>query len=411
MLSKPEEEGIGKSVVRVSYYPWIVLGLVFGAQLTEALAMLGIPVLYPFIQAELALSRAQVGFITSSSAAGVLVTAFLAGWLTDYVGVKRVMVIALVGQVVLLGLFYIAGSFYVILVLAIFLGVVWSPVYPATTRAIMDWIPGKVRGLAMSLKQTAVPVGGTFTAAILPALALAVGWRLSAALIGIPILLVAILFIPLYHNPSASNAVKPRLDFGAMIRLVHNRSLTITALWGAIYLALNYIILTYFMLFLMEEMQLSPFLAGGLLALAQVTSTFARILWGAVSDFIFHRRRLPVLIATGILATLALLGMSLLGTGFPDTSILLAIIIGISILSWQGVFTALIGEIADEGQVGITTGFANTMMRIAIVVMPPLFGYLVDASGSYELSWRVTALVAFLSTLTLFIFGREPQRQ
>lgn len=401
---------MNKSLIQLSYYPWIVLALVFGAQLTEALIPLGIPLLYPFIQAEFALSRAQIGFITSFTGFGTLLTALLGGWLVDYFGVKRVMVIALFSAVVALGLFNFAGSFYILLVLAIFLGMTHSPVYPGTTRAIMDWIPGKIRGLSMSLKQTAVPVGGALVAAVLPALALTVGWRFSAVLIGLPILLVAISFLPLYHNPPTIRTAKSRVGFSALMRLVQNRSLIAATLWGVTCIGLQYTILTYFILFLMEALHLSPVMAGGLLALAQVSSMFSRILWGAVSDFIFHRRRIPVLVIVGFLTTLALMGMSLLSTG-ADISVVVAIILGISILSWPGVFTTLIGEMADEGQVGITIGFVNTIMRIAVIILPPLFGYLVDTSGSYELAWRVTALLAFLSTLILLLFSREPQRQ
>lgn len=80
-------------------------------------------------------------------------------------------------------------------------------------------------------------------------------------------------------------------------------------------------------------------------------------------------------------------------------------------LDFHGVIAILIGELADTGQVGMTVGLASTIMRTSIIVLPPLFGHLVDISGSYWLGWRVAALVAFLSTLTLLAFGRDPQRR
>ena len=149
------------------YYPWIVLALVFGGHLGQAIATQGIPVLYPFIQAELGLSRAQVGFITSSTAASGAATVLLAGWLSDRLGVKRVLVIAMVSMAIVLGAFTLANSFHIILVLAAFIGIAYAPMYPSSTRAIIDWLPSRVLGLAMSLKQAGVPIGGALAAAVM----------------------------------------------------------------------------------------------------------------------------------------------------------------------------------------------------------------------------------------------------
>ena len=184
----------------------------------------------------------------------------------------------------------------------------------------------------------------------------------------------------------------------------------VTLIWGGTFVGLQLIFLSYFILFLMEEMRISAVLAGGFLAIAQVSSSVGRVFWGAASDFIFKRRRMVVVATIGFLTTAAFLGISILQFGASSALlIVLAVVIGASVLAFQGVFTALIGEIAEPGQVGITVGAASTLMRVGMIAFPPLFGKLVDMTGLYHLAWQVTAGIALITTLFLLVLGREPQ--
>ncbi|MFC1982887.1 MFS transporter [Chloroflexota bacterium] len=123
------------------YYLWIVLPLASAAALAQALIRMGLPVLYPFIQNEFGLSRAQVGLITSALAIGFVALVLLAGWLTDKFGVKRMTIISLLSVAAVTLAFPMAYSFPITIALAAFIGIAATPVFPATTRAIMDWIP------------------------------------------------------------------------------------------------------------------------------------------------------------------------------------------------------------------------------------------------------------------------------
>ncbi|MFC1862121.1 MFS transporter, partial [Chloroflexota bacterium] len=85
----------GQDPIQTGHYLWVMLSLVTVLSLALGLMRMGIPVLYPFIQSEFKLSRAQVGLITSFLATGNAITAIFAGWLTDFFGVKRVITITL----------------------------------------------------------------------------------------------------------------------------------------------------------------------------------------------------------------------------------------------------------------------------------------------------------------------------
>jgi len=402
----------GQGEIQAGYYLWVVLPLVSAAALAQALIRMGLPVLYPFIQSEFGLSLAQVGLITSALAIGFVVVVLLAGWLTDNFGVKRMTTMSLLSVATVTFAFPLAYSFPITIVLVALIGIAATPVFPATTRAIMDWIPVQIRAVAMGIKQAGVPFGGALTAAVLPVLAISIGWRMAAASTGLLVLVTAIAFIFLYHDAPRSIQAVHKSNLTTLKTVLRNSGLVMTMIWGATLVGLQFIVLSYFMLFLIEDMELSPITAGSMLAIAQFSSIIARILWGAASDFVFHGRRIVVLVIIGFLTVLWMLGASLMGVGVPSAVVyLIAIIMGISNLSYHGVLHTLVGEQADAGQVGMTIGLASTLSHVSMMIMTPLFGYLVDITSSYSLAWRVAAAVALVCTLALMVFGKESQRR
>ena len=119
-----------------------------------------------------------------------------------------------------------------------------------------------------------------------------------------------------------------------------------------------------------------------------------------------------VLAIIGFLTVLWLLVASLVGVGVPSIIVyLMAVVMGISTMSFHGVSNTLVGEQAEPGQLGVTIGLYSMVASASMMVTPPLFGYMVDISGSYSLVWRVVAAVAFVNTLCLLGFGQEPQRR
>ena len=364
-----------RGLANTAIYPWIALSLALLGQLVEALAMNGVPVLYPFIQESFALTRAQIGLITSSLAAGGLLTALLGGWLTDAIGVKRVMLVTLVCTALFMTAFTAASTFAVLLVLAAFLGAAIAPAYPATPRIIIDWIPERFRALSMSFKQAGFTLGGALAAAILPTLAILLGWRNAAAATGASVFIILVIYLMFYRDISRSSASTGKPNLATLSIFARNRSLMVTVIWGGIFAGLQHTIVGYFMLFLIEKLAISAVMAGGLLAIAQGSSVAARILWGAASDFVFKRRRIPILVIIGFLTAISLFGVSLLQLGAPRaTQLILAVLIGVSTLGFHGVFTILVGELAGPRQAGMAVGVAATSFRFGMIIFPPLFG-------------------------------------
>jgi MFS family permease len=77
-------------------------------------------------------------------------------------------------------------------------------------------------------------------------------------------------------------------------------------------------------------------------------------------------------------------------------------------VGYQGVSYALIGEIAGRARTGAALGIVITVNSLGTIVGTPLFGHLVDVTGSYSIAWRALSGTIFLGILALTLFLREP---
>ncbi len=401
-----------RDIFRIVPYPWVVVVLALVSQMGGSWPGQGLPAVYPFIQQDLDLSRAEVGLISSALLGGAIATVFLGGWLSDVLGVKRVMV----GFLVVLGLvmmgFWLVHSYLVLLLVGVLAGIAEGPGYPTSTKAIMEWIPQRTRGLAMGIKQMGVALGGAIAAAALPAIALAAGWRVAAVIMGGAILLIAVIFAVMYRDADHVQTAKPRMSLATLRALAQDRGLIIATLWGVIIVGIQTITLSYIALFLIDVVHMPKVAAGGYLAVAQLSSVIARVCWGGMSDFMFGSRRNIVLGILSGAAALGLAGISMVNAETPTAILLLLVIlVGATVLSWAGLFAVLVGELAGTERAGVAVGAVNTLQRASLIVMPPLFGLLVDASDSYALAWRTAAGMTLAATVALLLFGQEPRRR
>ena len=77
-------------------------------------------------------------------------------------------------------------------------------------------------------------------------------------------------------------------------------------------------------------------------------------------------------------------------------------------VGYQGVSYALIGEIAGKAQTGAALGIVITINSLGAIFGTPLFGYVVDATGSYSIAWQLLAGAILIGIVALTFFLKEP---
>jgi len=382
---------------------WAVLVLITLAHALGALAVLAVAPLSPFLRDTLQLSRTQVGLLLPAAYLGGVLMSLPAGWLTDRLGVRLTLGAgqAVIGALTLTASF--ADGLPALLACLVVAGFGFSVLNPSTGKAVLEWFPPRRRGLAMGIKQTGLTLGGLAGALALPPLALASGWRTALATGGALALVSSLLTVLVYRSPAAvqerAASVWPRLgDVGTFLR---RPGVLVVFVSGLALSIAQSSVLAHLAVYARETFALSPVAAGQMLALAQAGGTGSRLAWGAISDRFFGGRRRPGVVVNALVGASAYALLSL-GDRLPVAGLApLALVAGGGAFGWVGLYFALVAEIGGARYAGLLTGVAVAFAWSGVLVGPPVFGLVVDHTGSYTWPWLGLAAVALGVAVTL----------
>ena len=276
-------QGKGDSRTR---YRWVILGAGTLAQASFSALSVGLPALAPALRAHYRLTLGETGVVLGAVGIGMLFTLLPWGLLADRLSEQVVIAIGLTLSGCAL---IVAGRThsYLWLVVTLFAaGAFGASVNAASGRAVMGWFPADQRGLALGVRQTAIPIGGAAAAAGLPWLADAGGTRLAFIALGCSCVggaVVAACFIRGTPAPGAdlTNVTAPMRD----------PRMWLLGLGSGFYLTAQIAITGFIVLFLHEHRGVSARSAAALLAAINLLGILARILSGRWSDRVRTRLR------------------------------------------------------------------------------------------------------------------------
>jgi sugar phosphate permease len=367
-------------------YRWIVLAVgVVGTMVTGALRQ-GLPALGPAFRDAFGLSLGQVGILFASLTVGVTVALVPWGALADRLGERWVLAggLALTAG----GLCFAAvAESYEMLLLGLFLtGAFGASATGASGRAVMGWFSRRERGMALGVRQTAIPLGGALAALSLPAIAIAAGLRESLLALAAFSLVAAVIAALWMREAPPAPSGRPVVDAPTPFRDARIWRLGIGS--GLLVMAQSAII-GFVVLFCEEHRGLSLTAAAGVLAVMQLGAAVTRILIGIQSDRL-ERRIVPMrVVALASAALLAGAAAFVSGPGLVLYPLLVAG--GIVVSSWNGLAFTAAAEMAGRARAGTAMSLQNTLVAVLGVIASPLFGFLVESS-SWQLAYLLLAL-------------------
>ena len=349
---------------------------------------IGLPVLAPSLRDAYGLSLFQVGVILDSVWVGTMATLLPWGLLADRVGERFVLASGLVAcGTALVGAAY-AGSFWTLFLLLALAGAAGASVNSASGRAVMFWFPVSERGLALGVRQTAIPAGGLVAAAALPPLAEGVSLRaafflLAALCFGGALAGLAVL---------RERAGEPGEEARGIERTLRDGRLWLLCLGSTFYLVAQIAVTGFVVLFLHDERGLSPGEAAAVLAGVQVLAAAFRIGAGFWSDLL-RSRLVPLrLVGAASFVTLAVAAALLAA---PLAVLVPAFVLaGGCAMAWNGLSFTAAAELAGRQRSGAAIGMQQTALAVAGAIVPPVFAAFVGAT-----SWRTAFALAALFPL------------
>ncbi len=386
---------------------------VWTSQTTAAVLIFTIPALAPLLVSRVALTATQIGELTAIMYAGISGLSVFISVISDSLGVKRVLIIGhLVEAVSIIGASY-AHSFAGFAISIFGVGIGYSSITPVTSKAIMSWFSKEHRSAVMGLKQTGTTVGGSIAGAVLPVVGVTYG--LGAAFVAAAILVLSgVAFVFLYKE-SGQIQGSPRITAEFLKRglslSIKNKDLLWLGGVGFFYASVQSIVVTYITLFTHSVLGFTPVAAGLSLSLVNASGTIGRPVYGAISDRVFKGNRIMDLFLISITSFTMLLVLSTFrsSSGFWQVAPVVALL-GFGALGWNGVFLTLAGEYSDLGYEGVGTSLAFSVAMSGQIVGAPIFGMLVQKTGSYFLGWQLfaVALIAAASTFTIARRNHDP---
>ena len=251
------------------------------AQAAFSALLIGLPVLAPALRDRYDLSLSQVGLALSTVWIGPILTLLPWGLLADRIGERLVLASGLAGCGVLAAAAGWAGSFEQLVVLLTVAGAMGASVNAASGRAVMQWFSVSQRGLALGVRQTAIPLGGALAALALPVVNHAGGLKASFVFLGAVCVVAAVIAVV-----AVREATRPEIELEAedVEWTLRDTRLWLLSFGSGLYLFAQIALTSFFVLFLHDVHGVSAGAAAGALAVMQVGAVITRISAGRISD-------------------------------------------------------------------------------------------------------------------------------
>lgn len=343
----------------------------------------GLPVLAPTLQDELGLSLGEIGVLLAAAWVGATFTLLPWGLAADHWGERAALSLGLAGCAAALAVAAWAPGFWTLFLLLALAGAAGSSVNSASGRAVMRWFGPDERGLALGIRQSAIPAGGLVGALAVPPLAarggsehaflFLAGFCALGALVG-----AAVLRRGKPGEGVEATTIRQTLADGRLWRL---------CLGSGLYLYAQLAVIGFTVIFLHEEHGLSGGDAALVVAVAQVLAVGLRIGAGRWSDVV--RSRVGPLRIVGLTVAASLVATAVLAGGPLWLLVGTLAVAGALSMAWNGLSFAAAAELAGTGRSGAAIGFQQTVLSAIGVGAPPLF-----AATAAGISWGAAFLIA-----------------
>ncbi len=362
-----------------------------------------VSVLAPEAAPAIGVPAAYIGAFVSITFTSAMLSGAVTGTFVGRFGAVRVCQISMLAAALGMSVLVLA-TVPAAIVCAILLGLAHGPFNPASAHILMKVSTPESRPLVFSIKQSGVPVGGVLAGALAPTLVVLIGWQGAALAVGALALAVLAALQPLRRKFDADRNPGHRLSSISVmtpLRLVFShRGLRPLALSAFAYAGCQLSVAGFFVVYLTDAVDVPLVRAGLVFALLQLAGVCGRVLLGAVAGRLVPAHR--ILILLGLLIAFGLVMMALITPQWPLLLIIaVAALLGASSLGWNGVNLSEIATRAPEGQISEATGGVQFVMFAGIVVVPPLFGALVNLMHDYTIAFLLLAALAITGSVAL----------
>jgi sugar phosphate permease len=252
----------------------------------------------------------------------------------------------------------------------------------------------------MGVRQMGVPMGGVAGAIVISTTAEYYGYRGALLVTGILVLLITLASAALYREPPqlqgkpvcAGVLLKDLLQMGREPRLL---LITLTCM---VLFTVQVALMAFFPWTIVHEIGVSSGFAAMVFVIAQFAGAGGRLVWGWLSDRVFHGNRLLPLAITCVLCALGSLAVADL-RGMPLAALAgVAVLLGAAAEGWFGLAIIAMAEVGGEEHAGSALGFGLTWVMATAIVTPTIFQSIMQNIG-IPTAWHALALLSLAGVI------------
>ena len=393
------------------FYGWWMVGAGFGLELLIGALMFHAYGAYAvLLREEFGWSKTLVSaaFAMSRAESGILGP--VQGWLTDRFGPRALIRIGMC----VFGLGFMLFSRIegpVAFFATFFMMALGSSLggYLPISVALVTWFRRR-RALALSISGMGMSIGGLLT----PLVALSLtrfGWRATALVSGILVLLVALPLAQLMRHPPETYGLRP--DGGAPARVEESRNFTarqamatrafwLVSLGHAAALLVVSAVMVHMVIHVTERLGYSLHQAATVVALLTVMQATGQLTGGWLGDR-FSKRWICAGCMLGHAVALIVLAFA----SAYWMVLLFAVLQGLAWGMRGPLMAAIRADYFGSAAFGSITGFASMIVMFGMILGPLIAGVLADRTGSYVPGFSVLAALAAAGSIA-FAMARRP---
>ncbi len=379
------------------------------------------------IRADLGISATRMGVLLSMFSMAYAISQLPAGFLLDRFGERIILGAGMFLWSATQTATGLVRGFSSFISARIGLAVGESPFVVSAVKTVHDWFDVRDRATPMGIVNSATTMGQAIAPPILTVTMLAFGWRGMFMLIGLPGMLLSIVWLAFYRNRkdillsdheqaylegSGTRSKRPSISFSRWIGLFRLRTV-----WGLMlgFGGINYTVWLYMSWmpnFLEAEHHVSVAATGLIATIPFSCGAVGMLLSGVIADFLVRKGVPPIrshrtLLVIGMTAS----GVCTLVVPFIPGAIGAAFGIGMALF-----FTYLAGNsgwglvqsITPPGMVASVATIQNFGSFVCASFAPVITGWLLDRTHSFHLTMVICSMVSILGALSYLLVVKEP---
>lgn len=394
-----EEQKLSKHQFRVAATGFLSLFSLVG------IMFYGLPFFYDFWLTDFGWTRAQV---TSGNALAKLIIGplfgFLAGWIIDRFGPRRLMLAGIVmGGVALIGLSWMT-SLWQFYLFYLFNALGYMCGGPLPNQVLVSRWFNKARGKAMGIIYLGIGIGGMLVPQIARGLTANFGWRDALMMLGILMVVVALpmaWFVKESPDEVTTKAKEEvtKSDFRSIIKswpfylLVIGSMCSIGAVAGT---SQN------IKLFLSIDLKYSQQEAANVMSIVLAASIVGRLFMGWLADKI-QKKFVMILIYSLVALSIPLLYFA----STPAIIYIFAFLFGVALGGDYMIIPLMAAELFGIKTMGRVMGLVITVDGVAEALAPMLAARIRDVTGSYANGFAALIVLAVIGTVAVALLPRK----